>query len=467
MIKKSLQVKLIISYLSVALLTVLVVSAVIRLTSGQQFFNLVMEQQASLLKEEAASYYRDTGSWEGFFDYYWKAAPDGEITVSEQQPPPPPEGAPREIRGKHGLVDTQYRAIIPFKNINIGETVPTQFLDHLIAVEVEGETVAWIIPDTGFQFQLSTEETVFLQRTNQAILLAAAAGIAGAVIMGIVLARIFLKPIRSLIGASQKMAAGDLEQQVPIHSQDELGQLSKTFNQMSADLSQSDRQRRQLTADITHDLSTPLQVIAGYIEMLEDGEVTLTPQRIQIIMHEIDLLRRLVNDLGLLTTADAKELQMQFEAVDPEELLSQIYHAYEGIAKKENKEIQYHVAEKTPAVHADPGRMVQVISNLVDNAIRYTPQGGSVRLSAGLKEGKIEFRVKDNGSGIHPDDLPYVFDRFYRADKSRNGNAGKMGLGLAIAKALVTAQGGTIHVESTVDEPGAAFVLRFEPYRKA
>lgn len=473
-IRASLQSKLILSYLAVALLTVLVVTVFIRLTSGERFYELVVEQQAGLLRDEAVYYYEQTGTWEGFAEYYQDSLRPEREPPPEGQPPtegdrfsgsgPVPGGLPREIRGLHGLVDTSFRALFPYKGFALGDTVPSEFLNARIPVEVEGETVAWIIPDEGIRNQLSTEEEAFLTRTNRAILLAAAAGILGAVLMGILLARNFLKPVRNLILASRQMAGGDLEQQVPVESQDELGQLSRTFNQMSADLARSDRQRRQLTADITHDLSTPLQVIAGYMEMLEDEEVQLTSERIRIIMNEIEQLRRLVGDLSLLTTADAKELNMDLEVIEPEAILAQIRNAYQGIARKEGKIVEIQVMPATPPVFADPGRMVQVISNLVDNALRYTPVGGEIRLTARGVEGKVEIRVKDSGTGIHPDDLPYVFDRFYRADKSRSGNNGKLGLGLAIAKALVVAQGGSITVESIPEEPGTTFVLTFPAY---
>lgn len=467
MISRSLRWKLIISYLAVALLTVLVVTLVIRLTSGQQFYQLVMEQQASLLKEEASYYYAATGSLDGFFEYF-RSNPYG-----EKPPPdgeggdPPPGGFAREIRGKHGLIDSQYRAVLPYGGYEIGQVIPAELRQNLIAIDVDGETVAWIIPDQSNQMQLSAEESVFLQRSNRAILFASIGGVIGAVAMGIVLAGVFLKPIRSLIDASRRVAAGDLEQQVPIHSQDELGQLSETFNQMSADLSRADRQRKQLTADITHDLSTPLQVIAGYIEMLEDEEVTLTPQRIKIIMDEIELLRRLVGDLTLLTTADAWQLDMQLEEIDLAALLETIQRTYEPIATKGDKTVQIQVAEGTPPLTLDRGRMAQVLGNLVDNAIRYTLSGGVIELRAARVGELVEIRVKDSGIGIHPGDLPYVFDRFYRADPSRSGNAGKMGLGLAIAKALVLAQGGSISVESTGQGEGTTFVLRFPAHPNA
>jgi signal transduction histidine kinase len=484
MIKRSLKAKLIISYLAVALLTVLVVSVFIRATSGKQFLNLVTEQQASILKDEVLYYYEANGSLVGFFEYYVSGFADGNelnngpASGANSEPYPAPNSNldtepnqqlpgqfPKQIRGQHGLVDTENSAIIPFLNYKIGDTVQEKDLKDKIAVEVEGETIAWIIPDKGIEFKYSAEEEVFLTRVNQAILYAACAGVIGAILMGIILAALFLKPIRNLMEASRNMAAGELEQSVPVQSEDELGQLSKTFNQMSADLASSDRQRRQLTADITHDLSTPLQVIAGYIEMLEDGEISLTPKQIQMMNSEIDLLRRLVNDLSMLSQADARDLQMQLVPVEPETLLERVHHAFVGIAKKEEISLEYNIAGHLPLIYVDEGRMIQVITNLVENAIRYTPKNGRILLSAKCEKGQVAIRVADNGSGIHPDDLPYVFDRFYRADKARDGNSGKMGLGLAISKALVTAQGGSIQVESTAETKGTTFILRFNPYQ--
>ena len=171
--------------------------------------------------------------------------------------------------------------------------------------------------DNKFQFKLSTEEELFLKRTSTAIAFAAGAGILAAVAIGIFLAGGLLKPIRRLTTASQALAQGDLNQQVSVTSEDELGQLTTTFNQMSADLVQADQQRKRITADITHDLSTPLQIISGYIEMLEEGEVSLTPQRIDIIKTEIGHLRRLVDDLSTLTQVEAGGLDIQLQPVQP------------------------------------------------------------------------------------------------------------------------------------------------------
>ncbi|MBN1372414.1 MAG: HAMP domain-containing protein [Anaerolineaceae bacterium] len=454
--KFTLQRKLILSYLAVALITVLVVSALIRLTSGQSLMNLVAEQQTARLKESIQEYYAATGTMDGFFEYY--------ILTSQFRPEPAQSGFPsnlpdyRDFRGIDGLVDAEFHILIPGPGRDIGQVLPKEQLKDAEAVKVDGETVAWILPDKKMQFQLNAEEQLFLRRTNLAIGLAALAGVLAAVVMGFVLSRGLSRPIQRLTAASQALARGELEQQLPVTSKDELGQLTATFNQMSADLVESDQQRKRMTADITHDLSTPLQILSGYMEMLEDGEVGLTPQRIEIIKTEIEHLRRLVSDLSTLSQVESGGLDIQMQPVQPSALLERIFQIYEPIAARQGVRLTLDAPESVPQVSIDEGRMVQVLKNLVENALRYTPQGGEIRLSAAQQGDQVQLAVSDNGAGIDSEDLPYVFDRFFRADKAR-GVKGHLGLGLAICKALVTAQGGTIAAESPGKGQGARMVI--------
>lgn len=459
---RSLKVKLILSYLAVALSTVLVVSAVIRLTSGQSLMNLVVEQQTALLQEAVQNYYSANGTLQGFVtDYMETNLPQPYPPQPDDQDKPP---EPRDIRGVHGLIDANYTAIIPTFGYEAGQTVPAEQVKQSIPIKVDGQTIAYILPDTKFQFKLSAEEEVFLQRTNLAIGLAALAGILVAVLAGYALAGGLLKPIRRLTQASRALASGDLQQQVPVTSQDELGELTATFNKMSADLDQADQQRKRMTADITHDLSTPLQIISGYIEMLEEGEVTLTPPRIEIIKTEVNHLRRLVSDLTTLAQVEAGGLDMQAVSVQPAAILERVFQAYQPIAAHQGIDLTLDAPLSLPAILADEGRLLQVLKNLLENALRYTPEGGAIHLS-GRAGSKVKLIVSDSGSGIDPEDLPYVFDRFYRADKARSAQAGKMGLGLAICKALVSAQGGTISAESGGAGQGTRMIIVFDPYQ--
>ena len=493
--RRSLKTKLLLSYLVIALVTVLVVFLVIRLTSGHSLMNLIVEQQTASLNEIAQNYFIENGSMDGFFDYYLRTnrsdpglAPQNDIPLAsdesqESVPPEKPESDQtiqtnpaddnrsnppkddRNLRGLYGLVDTEYKALIPTFRYGIGETVPEDMIQSKIAVKVDGETVAWILPDTSFQFNLSTEENLFLERTTLAVGLAALAGVGLAVIMGMLLAGLLLKPIQHLSKASQALAKGDLQQRVPVTSQDELGQLTETFNQMSSDLVRSDQQRKRLTADITHDLSTPLQVISGYVEMMEESGKPLKPERIEIIKTEIGYLSRLVGDLSMLTQVEANGLTIEPNPLQPNRLLQNVYMAYEPIAARQGIKLLLDIQENCPLIMVDEGRMERVIKNLVENALRYTPQDGTIELAVHY-ENEVVLSVTDSGSGIDAEDLPYVFDRFYRADKARGGNSGKMGLGLAICKALVTAQGGRIRAESPGRGQGASMLVSFPPIKE-
>ena len=210
----------------------------------------------------------------------------------------------------------------------------SEFLKYAIEVEAGGRTIARIVPERKREFKLSSEEELYLNRMTKAVALAGLSGAALAIFLGVLISSGILKPIRRLTLASKALAAGDLSQNVEITSKDELGQLTETFNRMSADLARVDSQRKRLTADITHDLSTPLQIISGYIEMVEDETIQLTPQRIRIIKTELDHLRRLVSDLTTLSQAEGGGLTLQPEPIQPAELLDQLYSTYQPIASK-------------------------------------------------------------------------------------------------------------------------------------
>ncbi|MFZ3070302.1 MAG: ATP-binding protein [Anaerolineaceae bacterium] len=453
---RSLKSRMILTYLAVALVTILIVILVIRLTSDQSLMDMVVDQQVSQLSESVQVYYGANGNLDGFFDYYMGTGPVNQPQKQQGASNQPPR---REtLRGLLGLVDASYGAVFPTFTYAIGEIVPENLIQDAEAVKIDGQTVAWILKDPNLQFELNPEEQRYVQRTNLAIGLAALVGVATAVILGILLAGNLIKPIQKLTQASASLAQGELGKQVPVTSRDELGQLTQTFNQMSADLARGDQERKRMTADITHDLSTPLQIISGYIEMLEDGEVQLTPERIEIIKTEIDHLRRLVGDLTTLSQAEAGGLDIQKAPVNPNQLLESVYNAYLPIASRQKVHLNLETQPTDCLVEVDEGRMIQVLKNLVENALRYTPAGGRITLSAHTSN-QVELRVADTGSGIDSEDLPYVFERFYQADKARPANKGKMGLGLAICKALTAAQGCSISAQSAGKDQGTTMVI--------
>jgi signal transduction histidine kinase len=328
-------------------------------------------------------------------------------------------------------------------------------------LEIDGEgigTVLTVINPPDF----SPAEQAFLRRTNSALWIASLGAALAALLVGLLLARTLTGPLRRLTSAAERIAGGELEQRVNVKSGDEIGQLAEAFNQMSRAITHANRQRRQMTADIAHDLRTPLTVIAGYIESMRTGVLKPSQERLDTVYSEIERLENLVDDLGVLARADSGELSLNLAPTSPLDLLKNAANTFQHSARQKAIQLQVEAEFNLPPVNIDESRMAQVLSNLISNALRYTPEGGRITLGAEQEGGKVAITVADNGPGIRQDDLPFIFNRFYRADESRSEENGESGLGLAICKALVEAQGGEITVNSMLGE-GTCFIMRFPP----
>ncbi|MCS7039817.1 MAG: HAMP domain-containing histidine kinase, partial [Caldilineales bacterium] len=304
----------------------------------------------------------------------------------------------------------------------------------------------------------ATPESVFLQRFRQAIVLGAAGAILAALVLGAVLARGIVRPIRQLTAATAAVAQGQLGHQVDVQADDEIGELAAAFNRMSADLARASHLRRQMTADIAHDLRTPLTVLLGYTEALAEGKLKGNPQIFAVMHSEAQHLQRLVEDLRILSLADAGELRIERQPVSPRDLLERALAVHQAAATEAGLTMHLEADAALPTIHVDPERMMQVLNNLVTNAIRFTPAGGRITLAAAADTDRVYLRVSDTGVGIPAADLPYVFERFYRGDKARHTATGESGLGLAIARSLVEAHGGTIAVASE-EGKGTTFTI--------
>ncbi len=276
-------------------------------------------------------------------------------------------------------------------------------------------------------------------------------------------------PLSNLMQASDRVAAGDLSVRVPVSARGEFAELSSSFNHMVEELSLADRRRRNLTADVAHELRTPLQIIQGNLEGLVDGVYQPTPEHLEATLAETRLLARLVEDLRVLSQAEGGQLPMQWEIIDAGELLNDVATSFTGqaqaaavnltVAAPSQASTQASVGGPVLRLRGDYGRLEQVLGNLLANAIRHTPAGGVVTLKGEGGPLGVRLTVGDTGEGIPPEDLPYVFDRFWRADRARTHSAGAgSGLGLAIARQLVQAHGGTIDVQSTLGQ-GTTFII--------
>ena len=292
---------------------------------------------------------------------------------------------------------------------------------------------------------------------NRSLIWTGLAAVAAGIVLLSFVSRRILVPVRSLSSAAQRVGRGDLCQRVPSSGPSEIGQLARTFNTMAENLENAERQRRNLTADVAHELRTPVSNIQGYLEAIRDG--LLEPDdTIPVILHQVLQLSTLIEDLRLLLLAEAGQLRLDLEPSVLEELLRDLVRATQPQAESKGVSLKLDLPQRGAEVQIDRTRIGQVLGNLLDNAISHTPEGGSVTVSSSSDRDLVRVTVADTGEGIPPELLPSVFDRFYRGDPSRTRATGGTGLGLTISKHLIEAHYGSIRAESTPGQ-GSRFIF--------
>lgn len=451
---RSIAVKLTLAFLLVGLIGAVLVAILVQQSTQSAFNQFILDQDQQALVSNLEQYYQTNGSWQGVSDY-----------LQTQFPQQPGGGRPnngrRDLRqglGHFTLIGPDRTILYSDQADTVGQLYPDSDINKAVTLKVNNQTVGWLaLNSPPGQFLGSTPEGTFLQRVNQAILLSAIVAAILAFLLGSLLAYTMTRSIHELKEATEAIAQGNLGRQVNIHSKDELGDLAMSFNKMSADLEKATQSRRQMTADVAHDLRTPLSVLAGYTEALTDGKLPGNPEIYGVLHQETQYLRRLVDDLRVLSLADSGELSLNIQLIRPQTLLEQAATRHAVAAAQNGVALRVELAPDLPQVEVDPERMAQVFDNLIGNALRHTPSGGEIILAAGLAEGRVQLRVQDNGSGIASEDLPYIFERFYRGDKSRHQN-GESGLGLAITRSIVEAHQGSIAVNS-LPAQGTTFTI--------
>ena len=268
-------------------------------------------------------------------------------------------------------------------------------------------------------------------------------------VTGLLLMRRMINPLSEVIAAAHAVSQGDLSARVPVQARkDDLSALSDHFNHMADELERADSDRRNMLADITHELRTPLTILRGRLEGILDGVYPADEAHIAPALEETYLLERLVEDLRLLALAEANQLRFELKSVRLDELCETILGLFSAQAAEKNVQLNLKAEADLPEVLVDPQRFQQVVGNLIDNALRYTPEGSSIDLAIQGHNKSVILSVADSGPGIPKDELPHVFDRFWRSEKSRTRSTGGAGLGLSIARRLVEAQGGKISVHN-------------------
>ncbi len=375
--RRSITVKMIVSFLAVSVLSLVLIGIFTRWSTGKEFQQFITSQDQTSSLEVFSNYYAENGSWEGIETVmdrrYFGQIPitllnnEGEVLWGEKE--------------KGGMM---------------GSSMHNQ--DGL-AIVVDGERVGVLVIND-MHPRMRPGGDAFLARMDDIFLYSLFGAALVALLLGLLLSRYLTRPIRELTAATRAVADGNLEQVVPVRSKDELGELADSFNRMNQNLARSLNLRRQMTADIAHELRTPISIILGHADGIHDGVLPLSIDTLEIIRDEASRLEGLVEDLRILSRADAGELPLDLQPSSIACLLSDARTLYLPLAMQKNITMESRLDANLPDVNLDFARMIQVLSNLLDNAIRYTPQDGEILLSAREKEKAIEICVHDNGPGL-------------------------------------------------------------------
>ena len=364
------------------------------------------------------------------------------------------------------LVDAQGNILIDTKNETVSAHLSNDDLEQAIPLVVNKQTVGYLLPEGGLGFT-QNDETALVDRINQAAITAGLIAVSVSLLLALLLAYRLSRPIRDLTQAANQLAQGDFTQQVPVHGNDELANLGRAFNQMAASLEEAEQSRRAMTADIAHELRNPLAVQRANLEALQDGIYPLTSENLNSVLEQNYLLNRLVEDLRTLALVDSGQLALERTSTDLTVLVTRIVDRHRPQADARSVSLNVSASEHVPIIFLDPGRVEQILGNVLSNALRYTPEGGQIDIEItsppkGITKSNdieiVRLTVHDNGPGIPPEALPYLFDRFFRGDRARCRDEGGTGLGLAIARQLSQAHGGDLTARNH-PQGGAVFTL--------
>ena len=301
---------------------------------------------------------------------------------------------------------------------------------------------------------------MFLSSIHRYLVWASVAALGLAFVLSFLLIRRMLRPLSQMTVIADKMAAGIFSARVDITASDEIGQLGVAFNRMADSLEQLEKLRKTMVADVAHELRTPLTNLRGYLEGLNDGVIAPSQETFQMLQQESLRLVRLVDDLRQLAKADAARAFLDREELSLPELVEQMLDLYRLTLQDKKIRVRTHFPAETERVVADRDKLLLAVRNLVENACHYTPKDGRIDIGGQRTAEGVRVVFANSGAGIGSDDLPYIFERFYRADRSRSRSAGGgAGIGLAIVKELIEAHGGRVGAESTADETRVWFVL--------
>jgi len=426
----------------VILVTIGTVFFFVNRTAGgeiQQYGERVEDIRAGRIQQELGRYYHDQGSWEGIQDYVeqWGSLYGQRIILTDASGVVVADSQ-GDLLGKNYFPPAPGRPFLPPLGANVAGRL------HISPEPVTGAE--------------STSPLGLTETIGRFLLWGGLLAVAIAFFITFFLSRRILSPVKALTLTARRLGKGDFSQRLGFKGKGEVGELAQAFNSMADDLERAEKLRRSMVADTAHELRTPLSNIQGYLEAIDDGVIAPDTATIHSLYEEANLLSRLVADLQELALADAGELKLLTQPFDITELINRAVAAAGTQAAVKEVALSTDLPVNLPAVNIDPQRISQVLHNLLKNAIAYTAKGDTINLAARQEDNQLAVSVTDTGEGISPEDIPNIFERFYRADKSRTRTAGGSGLGLSIAKKLVELHGGKIEVRSALGK-GTQFIF--------
>ncbi len=445
--------------LAFALVTLVAVFVAAVLVNGQisaRFRQFVAHNQMvdSLLIDNLTGYYTAHGSWAGVETVFGGMERPGMGGHG-------PMGAGMMNRMPNLTLADAGGRIVYSQTGRGGQRLNRREQTAALPLEANGQTIGYLVIAVPPPSDLTAPARAFLGQVNRSLLQAGwIAGTLG-VLLGLLIARGLTAPLARLAAATRRISQGEFDHRVPAQGAQEVAELAHAFNDMAAALQEAETLRRNMVADVAHELRTPLSVLQGNLRAILDDVYPLDKAEIARLYDQTRLLGRLVHDLRELALADAGQLTLNRHTVDIAALANDTLAAFAPVAEAEQITLHAELPPDLPPLQADATRLKQVLHNLLANALRHTPAGGTVTLRGGTEGNSVWLAVHDTGEGIAPQDLPHVFDRFYRADPARSRATGGAGLGLAIARAIVEAHGGQLTVASEgVPGRGTTFTLR-------
>ena len=458
--RNSLIYKLMGAFLLVVVISSLVISVLLVNSTRNafaRFSNRSGQLLATRLAERLSEYYAFTGSWEGVGDFLsleqWAGTTSGQGGMMQMGRMVPGSGMIAAMNLRLTLADQDGTIVADSNSQGLGSRLSRREQNAGIPILVNGSRAGTLqAVSEGFGSLVARE---FLASINSALVKSMLVAGAISLFLGFLLFNQITAPLRAMQKAAERIADGDLQTRVNVKSSDELGDLAVSFNNMAENLASAEDQRRQLAADVAHELRTPLAAIQATLEGMQDGVLPADQEQIGSLVSETALLNRMVEDLRLLSLAEAGRLELDLQPVVTDELIFKAVGLMQPVAQQQGVNLVANPPGSLPMVLGDADRLIQVLNNLIANSLRYTPASGTVTVTAEFPAAgrMVAFSVADTGAGIDPRDLLHVFDRFYRADKSRSRGSGGSGLGLAIVRQLVESHGGTVAAVSPVPTP--------------